>query len=371
VKRILIVCFLFFALGTTQAQKFQDTIPFRNDLGLIIIPLDFNGEVKHFAFDTGAQYTVAYDWAKKVLKPTRKTMTIVSSSGRRSRMRFYKSGTIKIASRKVTGHRILNTPANDIFSCYKIDGILGVDIIQLLNWKIDFKNKYLILYPSTFFPEETKDMHALEFSYYKKTPNVYLRRKQTRFKFLLDTGASGHPNISKKDYNLMGLDKYEQLKVYSGTFDVNGIFTSTAPKVFQFPESTSGQAILQPIVFYNNLKSSKLGNRLWKDQSLFLSLKKQKLFVSEQNINSTYQAYSCTLGFKDGKMLVMKIVEGSDAWKSGLRQGAEVKALDGKQFSNFCDLYQYQSARFAKNQPLTLTLTNGKTLVVSRQAYLE
>ncbi len=369
-KRNIWILLLLFALGSTQAQKFQDTIPFRNDLNLIIIPLTFNGQVKHFAFDTGAQNTVAYDWAKDELKPTRKTLTVVSSSGRRSRMRYYKSGTINIGSRKVTGHRILSTPANEIFSCYQIDGILGVDIIQLLNWKIDFKNKYLILYPSNFFPEETKSMHSLEFSFRKNTPNVYLRRKQTRFKFLLDTGASGHPNISKKDYNLVGLDDYEQLKVYSGSFDVNGIFTSTSPSVFKFPESKSGQAVLQPIVFYNNLKSSKLGNRLWKDQTLFMSLKKQQLFVSKQNIKSTYLAYACTLGFQNGKMIVMKIVEGSEPWKAGLRQGVEVKALDGKQFSNFCDLFQYQTSRFSKNLPLTLTLLNGKKIVVSSNGYL-
>ena len=32
----------------------QDTIPFRNDLGLIIIPITYNGVEKQFAFDTGA-----------------------------------------------------------------------------------------------------------------------------------------------------------------------------------------------------------------------------------------------------------------------------------------------------------------------------
>jgi hypothetical protein len=52
-KQILLVLALL-TVYVSSAQKFQDTIPFRNDLGLIIIPISFNGVEKQFAFDTGA-----------------------------------------------------------------------------------------------------------------------------------------------------------------------------------------------------------------------------------------------------------------------------------------------------------------------------
>jgi len=103
-KKRLLFLFSIFILGTVSSQNskiFRDTIPFRNDLGLIIIPITFNGVVKQFAFDTGAQYTVAYSWAKETLKSTRKTITINSSSDLKSKMRFYKSGTISLGSRKL------------------------------------------------------------------------------------------------------------------------------------------------------------------------------------------------------------------------------------------------------------------------------
>ena len=64
---------LFILLSTLlYGQRFQDTIPFRSDLGLIIIPISFNGVEKQFAFDTGAQATVAFGWAKESLKKTKK-----------------------------------------------------------------------------------------------------------------------------------------------------------------------------------------------------------------------------------------------------------------------------------------------------------
>ena len=144
-KNLLLLAFL--TLQATYGQAFQDTIPFNNDLGLIVIPVTFNGEEKQFAFDTGAQVSLSYGWAKESLKSTRKTTTITSSSGLKTRMRYYKSGKIELGSRKITGHRILNTPENDFFSCHNIDGILGVDIIGQLNWRIDYQNKILIMDP--------------------------------------------------------------------------------------------------------------------------------------------------------------------------------------------------------------------------------
>lgn len=190
---IFFIVILFGEIAYTQS--FQDTIPFRNDLGLIIIPITFNGVEKQFAFDTGAEHTVAYGWAKETLKKTNKTITIHSSSGLKSNMRFYKSGTVELGSRKITKHRILNAKKNGIFSCYRIDGILGVDIIKKLNWSIDYQNKRLIMYPSNYVPQHIKNMHKLDFDFQSNRPYVYLKGKANRLKFLLDTGAGGSSNI--------------------------------------------------------------------------------------------------------------------------------------------------------------------------------
>ena len=361
--------FLVFALLTvfiSSAQKFQDTIPFRNDLGLIIIPISFNGVEKQFAFDTGAQHTVAYDWAEKELKKTTKTLTVVSSTNLRSKMYFYNSGTINLGSRKITGHKILNTPKNDIFSCHKVDGILGVDIIKALNWKIDYKKKMLIMYPSNHFPEDNNLMHELDFTFSDNRPYVYLRRKKNRFKFLLDTGSGGYSNISKRNYNLTNEDEFVKGEMYTGNFDVNGILTTTKPKILAFPESKSNKASIAPIIYYNNLKSSKLGNKLWKDQALFLSLKSKKLLVSSSKINQSYTGYECSVIYQKGKMVIMGLLKNGPLWHLGIRQGDEVLKIDGKTFFDFCSLDQYQRKMMSEEKPFSIQLKNGKSVIVSK-----
>ena len=365
--RILAFLVVFLLFETSYGQTFQDTIPFRNDLGLIIIPIMFNGMEKEFAFDTGAEHSVAYGWAKESLQKTNKSITITSSSGLKSSMRFYKSGTIELGSRKIRGHRILNAQENEFFSCHQIDGILGVDIIKEFHWIIDYPNKRLIMYPTNFTPPQVKNMHELHFTFHKNRPYVFLKRKENTFRFLLDTGAGGYSDLSKQNYNLTNLNDFEQVSYYSGSIDVNGILTASQPKIFQLPEMSSKDVILEPVVSYNNQKSTKLGNKLWEGKQLFLSLKEDQLWISESKIKQSFAGYDCTVMYRKGKIKVTSIIVDSDPWKQGLRQGDEVTRVNGKSFSDFCTLDQYQRMLMKTEKPFDLELTNGKVVTVSLQ----
>jgi hypothetical protein len=370
-RKLFILLSLVSFSEISYAQSFQDTIPFRNDLGLIIIPVTFNGVEKQFAFDTGAQYSVSYGWAKKELKKTRKTITVSSSSGLKSKMRFYKSGTIMLGSRKIRKHKILNAKKNEIFSCHRIDGILGVDITKELNWYIDYERKILIMYPSNYIPESIKNMHPLDFNFRSNRPYVYLTTKNSRFKFLLDTGASGSSNISRRNYNLTDIGEFDQTSFYTGSFDVNGTLTSSRPIIFQFPEATSGEVTLSPIVYYDNKKSSKIGNELWRGKHLFMSLKHDQLYLSSDTLHQQYMNYPCAIIYRKGKMRVMLIEENSQLWNMGIRQGDEILSYNGKKFTDFCSLDQYQRTIVRSGKSFEIELTSGKKVTISKKTTLK
>ncbi|MHB0753883.1 aspartyl protease family protein [Polaribacter sp. M15] len=373
-RKQLLFLLLIALLPSSFAQNhaaFQDTIPFRTDLGLIIIPITFNGIKKQFAFDTGATNSVSYDWAKNELKPTRKTINITSSSGLKSKMRFYKSGLIELGSRKIRKHSILNTAKNDVFSCYNIDGILGVDIIKELNWTIDFERKILVMYPSNYFPDKLKTMHRLNFNYQDKRPYVFLKRKNKEIRFLLDTGAGGFSNISKREYKFSTIDHYPNLSTQSASMDVNGLLTSSSAKIVKYAEGISHDVSISPIVVYNNQKSSKIGNRLWQNNQLFLSLKKDVLYSSKANINNTFKGYPCSVLFYKNKMRIIKVAEESVLWQNGVRQGDEVLSVNGKQFDNFCDLDNYFRKTVRLSKPFTITLADGKQFTITKNSILQ
>ena len=362
---LLVLCFISITLHAQAPKAFQDTISFRNDLGIIIIPITFNGVEKQFAFDTGAQVTLAFSWAKDELKSTSKKINITSSNGSKTKLRYYKSGVINLGSREIKKHRILRTDDSDIFSCYNIDGVLGVDITQHFNWTIDFKKKILIMSPSDFYPEEVKEMHALDFDYKNTRPSVFMEMNGKKIQFLLDTGARDS-DVKKSQYRFIHLDEYSKTKFYSGFYDFNGTLTKTESTTVLLPEIKSGEVTITPAVDYGK-QTTKIGNSLWKDKRLFLSLKNDELYVSDTSIKDDSWSYDCAAVIKDGKMIVFLIKEGSEAWKLGVRQGDQIKAINGKVFTDFCSLNKYQGQLKKDKKNIEFEFANGKKLTIQRK----
>lgn len=367
ITTLLLLCCITLTLQAQKSKVYQDTIPFRNDLGIIIIPMTFNGVEKEFAFDTGAQVSLAFSWAKEELKPTSKVTNLRSSNGSRTKLRYYKSGIIQLGSREIKKHRILQGKDSDIFSCYNIDGVLGVDITQHFNWTIDFEKKILIMSPSDFYPEEVKEMHALEFDYKNTRPSVFMEMNGKKIQFLLDTGAVDS-DVNNKSYRFIHWDEYPKAKFYSGFYDFNGTLTKTESTIVQLPEITSGDVAITPVIDYSG-QTTKIGNKLWNGKRLFMSLKNDELYVSDTTLKNNTSGYECVAVIKNKKMAVLRIKEGSDAWNLGIRQGDEIKTIDGKVFTDFCALRQYQVKMMQDTKDFEWVLANGKKIIVQRKQF--
>lgn len=361
----MFLCIISVTLQAQQPAAFQDTIPFRNDLGIITIPIIFNGVEKQFAFDTGAQVTVGFSWVANDLKRTSKIINVNSSNGSRTKMRYYKSGVVQLGSREIKKHRIIKANDSDIFTCYNIDGILGVDITKHFNWTIDFEKKILVMSPPDFYPEEVKDMHALDFDFTNNRPSVFMEMDGKKMKFLLDTGARDS-DINQETYSLPNIDQYPATKSYSGFYDVNGTLTKTDNTAIQLFEMQSGEVTISPVVDYSG-QSTKIGNTLWKGRRLFLSLKNDLLYVSDATIKNDIWNYDCTAVVKNQKMVVLQLVEGGNAWNQGIRQGDEIKTINGMVFTNFCKLNTYQTQLIKEKKNLDFVFVNGKEITIQRK----
>lgn len=366
-KKIVLLLFVSLSFLTVEAQKrggSQDTIPFRSDLGLIIIPLQYNGIDKEFAFDTGAQRTVVFSWAKKELKRTSKTIYVNSSNGSSTKLPIYKSGKVRLGSKKITKHTSIMVADSDIFNCYNIDGILGVDIIKHFNWTIDYVNKRLIRHDNSYTPAATSTWHELSFTFKNNRPFVQTVVLGKKANFLLDTGASDC-DLNIKVLSTEELALFKTHTLYSGFYDVNGVLTPT--KTAMAVTAHTSKDVDLSIMASLDTKKSKLGNSLWKGSSLFLNFKKQQLYVSNQELKERRPTYDGGVVFKDGTISLMTIFEGSDAWEAGLRQGDEVLTINGKSFTDFCSLDQYQRSLSAAGQDIYLRFSNGKEMVFKKK----
>ncbi len=365
------IFFLFLATLSAFGQNStasRDTIPFRNDLGLIIMPISFNGMEKEFAFDTGAMKSVAFSWAEDELKRTSKRINVRSSSGSKTRMRFYKSGKIDLGSKKISDHLILKVGDSPIFSCYNIDGILGVDIIKHFNWEIDYKNNYVVLYEKDYIPAIVDTMSEMDLTFKNDRPFVKTIVNGDVVKFLLDTGATDS-DLNTKNYRFTDLENIPSSAAHTGSYDVNGNLTRRETTVIKVPAVTSGKVIMNPVFEYNG-SSSKIGNTLWKDKKLFLSLSNQSLLVSQKMLEEQALEYSCGVIFYKGSLQIGSIHKNGAAWKAGVRQGDKVLKVNGKEFSDFCtfDTYQREYAKTGKD--FNILLKDGKEITVQKEDVL-
>lgn len=367
-----IVLFSTFLISITalgqSTQVVGDTISFRNDLGLIILSLSFNNVEKEFAFDTGATKSVAFSWVEQELERTSKRIKVRSSNDSRTKMRFYKSGKIVLGSKEIIDHKILKVDDSPIFSCHGIDGILGVDITQHFNWEIDYKNNYLVMYEKNYFPDYNDEMSELDFTFKNNRPFVQCDINGDNVNFLLDTGASDS-DLDRRNYSIPNIDEIPNSSVFTGFYDVNGDLTQHEVETIQIPKMTSGSVTMLPVFDYANT-SSKLGNQLWEDKILFVSLSTQQLLVSQAKLKETSLEYSCGLVFYKSKLQIGKIHKNGAAWSQGVRQGDIVLKVNGMEFVDFCSFDTYQREYLKTGKDFTILLKNGTKITVQKEAVL-
>jgi len=118
-------------LAISAATSYLDTIPFsKNSNGHIVIPLKVNGFSKLFIFDTGASKCVVVDSS---IKKTNNKILIRDIHGK---LTIENSG-------KIDSLKISRTLYKDVYSIpkrlpaiFKIDGLLGYNVIAASNWQI-------------------------------------------------------------------------------------------------------------------------------------------------------------------------------------------------------------------------------------------
>ncbi len=366
--RIILLIFLISGWVGIAQKKFNDTIPFKDDLGLIVIPIKFNGIEKNFIFDTGATHSIGFSWVPDELVKTKITQKITSSSKRQSKLRYYKSDSVNLASAKITKHKILATKDSDIFSCYDIDGVLGVDIIEAFNWIINYDQKYLVMLNKDYFPDDLSSMNKIDFQYRNKRPYAFLNFDSERLQFLFDTGAT-FSDIYIKDYKRIKNINHLRKEKYNGFFDFNGNLTKSKSSVMRFSSVMTKDVSIDGIFDFSK-KSNKIGNSLWKNNTLFLSLKNNILYTNKKQIEESRTEYGCAFVYENDEITVVKIVIDSQAWNEGLRQGDIIKMINGKTFRDFCDLQSFQKETATKEEDVTITLNDNRTIVLKKKIIL-
>lgn len=304
---------------------------------LVFLKVIINGKEYLFLFDTGASICLISE-------------EIASQSAVQNTIHFTDEFENKSKANVVLQNiQIGNSSFNNIvcvvndmktlttLGCVKIDGIIGANLINLCNWKIDPAKNLLSFSKSTFKKQEISELE-LEIKYTGNgLPLIKLNYDNTPFYTLIDFGFSDYlelnNDILKKSKKIRKINQIKGFGIHSLT--INSIIESKVSRL-QIDTLRSESFTLINVPTTLNESKPKIGSSLLKRYLVKLNSLEQKLILTPlQYIDSTTLSFPIKFGLNDLNEIIINFIwETEDTKNLGLKIGQKVIKIDNKEFNN-------------------------------------
>ena len=177
--------------GTVSPADFNYETEFNTIKSTIIVPVEINGVLKNFLFDTGADFTV---------------IQRDSTIGKISKVGGATNRKVKMGGEYVPSMKIGNVDFKNTFAqngdlaglkeqIPNFGGLIGQPIINKANWLIDFPNKKLRISNQKIVDEAFKPIRIKREG---GSPYTDISINGTEYKVLIDFGSSSEFNLPKE-----------------------------------------------------------------------------------------------------------------------------------------------------------------------------
>ncbi len=140
-------------------RDFADTIKIKVIDGAVVVPVEIEGQIRHFLFDTGSPLGLWQGEKEAWMRQFMADSLLFGDSNKRSRNQIiYQFPTIKMGNLQIENYPMIVENAMSEFTCNRFDGVLGFNLVgKGLSFKLDTKDSLLIVTDrKKFFAEEEK-----------------------------------------------------------------------------------------------------------------------------------------------------------------------------------------------------------------------
>lgn len=368
-KFSLLIFLISISVGYAQTIR----LPYNDDSGWMLVDLKVNDKPMTFLFDTG--------WDGLSI---RSSLLTNYSEGEHiaavdANNVVQAVPTIYVDSLKVGNYTFHNLPFTDfesfpmindpIFSCYKIDGILGNVIYENKVLEIDPIKKEILLHD--FTPELVDTLLKNNYTAVTSLPSEVKTRiiipaelgNGIKRPFLLDTGDNGYVTVSA-DRGLLS---------YLSTLKFNSYISVGSIGAFGMNESINRTLITQEgkikvgkvgleneeITFAMSDNTYQMGVEFIKQFHLYYLPSFNLLYIKKVNnstVVSTLEKMGYGIAYIDGKYMVAAIHEK----EKNVRLGDVVLSIDGIPMEKLCSYRKYLQR--SKTTPKLEVMRNGEKL---------
>ncbi|MGF1832647.1 aspartyl protease family protein [Photobacterium sanguinicancri] len=370
--------------GEISKTHYSVSLPFKLVDNMMIVSLPIKGKNYHFMFDTAAANVLSNQAIKELALNKRSyTMTFHDISGEERESELYKGPDLHIGDVSFTNFDFatLDTLKDFPMSCFKLDGILGYNLLRHSAVAIDFQKNEITLSNAYQGNPVSEGYNPIGFSFYNNdAPQVAIFHQFGDLLLGIDTGKDNgitfnHPEILSaleslgykpdssytiKALGMYGLKEYEVRDYTLSNMNIGRVVLNDTRVTVQAKEGIS----LAGVGFLSYFKT------IIDFPSRVLWLKP----ISKEEDGFSLPKYGFSLDLTpDGKLLTSHVAEGMIAHQAGLKNGDQIIAINGSNKSifsqdDYCNIYLDKSNHLyiSRSKRLNLTiLRKGKQKDIS------
>ncbi len=340
--------------GYIEKSNFREVVEVEVRNGLIIIPIQINGQEYRFLFDSGAPLSISQEIQdafvfKKVAKGN-----IRDSDQNRSAVDYVRVDSLLVGDVMFKNQTafVADFKANPVLACFELDGILGSNLMRHCNWVIDYQSGGVIL-SSDILPKDTLNALKLRFTpdnQYDININLNIGR-ETLSNVKVDYGSNGSLMVPSAFFEKLKEEKIIKHTYFKRGRKQSGLIGQPVSLNQELANSDSiniGGFVLENIQIRSGTKGL-LGQDILERFSTCIDWNKKVLYLTPKS-GEFDEHMSFGLGLwpsEEGRSLrVQWIIEKSAADEVGLKVGMDVIRLDELDFqsgSTFCEYVDWMN----------------------------
>jgi len=331
--------------GSVSPSIFNEVIPMDFSNGLPFIKVEIQGQEYRFLFDTGAPNTISAELAKKLDYKVVKTVNINDSQGNSRKQVSVKLDEIKIGEVTFENMGAVIVDHNKVFAlkCFNFDGIIGSNLIHSAVWEIDYEREKIRFSNdrSAFDVPDDALVLPIKPKWAQRKPLVEVDAGGISFnEVTFDTGASGAFGLSvgKSKVDLDSLTYFEiKGSISTGVYGDGG--ESLIRYGFVDTLRVGNVEFYDQFVGFENKGSATLGNKFFDGYRMIIDLTAREVFLIETSgfDNKEFKSFGFIPKFKDQKMFVNALIQGSPADSLGIEIGSQILEINGVDYQEISD----------------------------------
>ena len=337
----------------SHATSLSDTIPLRLAHGLLIIPVQIDGQKHDFILDTGMTRSIVSTHLLDEANMLKDSLQTVDIAGHLTHSPAFRFSHLRIGNRQIPPLTVLPLPLEGtIWQCLGAEGFIGNDALQGLMLTIDTRKGYVIFSESRKPPKAMKGyIVPMAWGEYG-VPYIEVQvGKLTMQQTLFDTGSTSL--FSPNEYSFRQLQtrfspsqwkgRIIDATIGSNTIALSGATPQDSLWRVEFSQWNLGHTAFAGVssVAGGQAPISSVGAPLTQYGKVILDYKRKEFYFIpyQQGTIQVKPVQDFQVQYADGHLFVGLVWPRSQAYAQGVRPGMRVTEADGQPLNDdFCRL---------------------------------